>query len=132
MGLQDQIKKDLAAAMKAKDEEKKSVLRVIMGEFGRQSQKEISDPDVVKIIKKLVKAEKEVLEKSGQDGDNRFIQVAQGYLPQAATEEEIKDWIAANVDLEAYKIKMQAMGPIMKHFGDRADGNQVKQILAGL
>ena len=100
-----------------------------MGEFGRQSQKEISDPDVVKIIKKLVKAEKEVLEKSGQDGDNRFIQVAQAYLPRAATEDEIKAWISANIDLAAYKSKMQAMGPIMKHFGDRADGNQVKKIL---
>jgi len=129
MGLQEQIKKDLAAAMKAKDEEKKSILRVIMGEFGRQSQKEISDPDVMKIIKKLIKSEKEVLEHSGIPGENRFIQVAQAYLPQTATEDEIKTWISANVDLGGFKSRMQAMGPIMKHFGDRADGNMIKKIL---
>ncbi|MFZ1984146.1 MAG: GatB/YqeY domain-containing protein, partial [Desulfatitalea sp.] len=65
MGLQDQIKKDLAAAMKAKDEEKKSILRVIMGEFGRQAQKEVADAEVVQIIKKLIKSEKEVLSQTG-------------------------------------------------------------------
>ena len=129
MSLQEQIKKDLAAAMKAKDEETKSVLRVIMGEFGRQAHKEISDEDVIKIIKKLVKAEKEVLEKSGIDQPNRFIQVAESYLPRLATEEEIKAWITANINFSEFKNKMQAMRPIMQHFGANADGNLVKKIL---
>jgi uncharacterized protein YqeY len=129
MSLQEQIKKDLAAAMKAKDDEKKSVLRVIMGEFGRQAQKDINDDDVIKIIKKLVKSEKEVLEKSGADHPNRFIQVAESYLPQLATEEDIKTWIAANVNFDEFKNKMQAMRPIMQHFGANADGNLVKKVL---
>ena len=54
MGLQKQIKKDLMAAMKAKDEKKKSALRILMGEFGRHADKEISDGDVIKIVKKLI------------------------------------------------------------------------------
>ena len=129
MGLQEQIKNDLAAAMKAKDEEKKSILRVILGEFGRQAQKELQDADVIQIIKKLVKAEKEVLTHSGGGPSNRFIEVAQLYLPQMADETQIRSWIAANIDFSQYKNKMQAMGPIMKHFGDTADGNLVKKIL---
>jgi uncharacterized protein len=129
MSLQEQIKKDLAAAMKAKDDEKKSVLRVIMGEFGRQPQKDISDEDVIKIIKKLVKSEREVLERSGSAPSNRFIEVAESYLPQLANEEEIKAWIAANIDFADYKNKMQAMRPIMQHFGANADGNLVKKVL---
>lgn len=132
MGLQEQIKKDLAAAMKAKDEEKKNALRVIMGEFSRQAQKDISDQDVIKIVKKLIKSEKEVLEHSGGGDENRFIEVARAYLPQMAAEEEIKGWICANIDFNGFKNKMQAMGPIMKHFGDRADGNVVKKILGEL
>jgi uncharacterized protein YqeY len=132
MSLQEQIKKDLAAAMKAKDDEKKSVLRVIMGEFGRQAQKEIHDEEVVKIIKKLIKSEREVLEKSGASGSNRFIEVAENYLPQLAGETEIKSWIAANIDFSEYKNKMQAMRPIMQHFGTNADGNLVKKILGEL
>jgi uncharacterized protein YqeY len=132
MSLQEQIKKDLAAAMKAKDDEKKSVLRVIMGEFARQAQKEIDDEDVIKIIKKLIKSEKEVLEKNGVAQSNRFIQVAENYLPQLATEDEIKSWITANVNFGDFKNKMQAMRPIMQHFGANADGNLVKKILSEL
>lgn len=129
MRLQERLKKDLADAMKAKDEEKKSILRVIMGEFGRQAQKELEDADVIKIIKKLIKSEKEVLEKSGGGAVNRFIEVSESYLPSMASEEEIAAWIAANIDFTQFKNKMQAMGPIMKHFGDHADGNSVKKVL---
>jgi uncharacterized protein YqeY len=132
MSLQEQIKKDLAAAMKAKDEEKKSALRVIMGEFGRQAQKELSDEEVVKIIKKLVKSELEVLEKSGAARSNRFVEVAESYLPQLADEKAIRTWITENIDFSEFKNKMQAMRPIMQHFGANADGNMVKKILGDL
>ena len=132
MSLQEQIKKDLTAAMKAKDDEKKSALRVIMGEFGRQSQKEINDEEIIKIVKKLIKSEREVLERSGEARSNRFIEVAESYLPQLAGEADIKAWIAANIDFNEYKNKMQAMRPIMQHFGANADGNMVKKILGEL
>lgn len=132
MGLQDQIKKDLAAAMKAKDEEKKSVLRVIMGEFGRQAQKALSDDDVIQIIKKMIKSEKEVLAQKGEGESDRFIEVAESYLPKMATEDEILAWIKANIDFAEFKNKMQAMKPIMAHFGAGADGNLVKKALQQL
>lgn len=128
MRLQEQIKIDLTAAMKAKDEEKKDVLRVIMGEFSRQAEKEIQDAEVIKIIKKLVKSEKEVLQRSDQS-TNRFIEVSETYLPRMATEAEIKAWVSANIDISQFKNKMQAMGPIMQHFGADADGNIVKKVL---
>ncbi len=128
MGLQAQIKKDLMAAMKDKDEEKKGILRVIMGEFGRMDAKEIADDDVIQIIKKLVKAEKEVLAQSGGQ-TNRFIEVSEAYLPQMASEEQISQWITANIDFSQFKNKMQAMKPIMAHFGASADGNLVKKVL---
>jgi uncharacterized protein YqeY len=132
MSLQERIKKDLVAAMKAKDDDKKSALRVIMGEFGRQAQKEINDEDIIKILKKLVKSEREVLERSGSAQSNRFIEVAESYLPQLASEADIKAWIAANIDFSGFKNKMQAMRPIMQHFGANADGNIVKKILGEL
>ena len=43
--------------------------------------------------------------------------------------EEIIAWIEGNIDFSHYKNKMQAMAPIMKHFGAAADGNTVKAIL---
>ena len=129
MNLQKQIKSDLTAAMKAKDEEKKDELRVILGEFGRLDKKELSDDEVVKILKKLIKSEKEMLEKKGDDADSIFIKVIENYLPKMATQEEITHWIEQNVDFSEFKNKMQAMGLIMKHFGSTADGNEVKTIL---
>lgn len=129
MNLQKQIKSDLTAAMKAKDEEKKDTLRVILGEFGRLDKKELSDDEVAKILKKLIKSEKEMLEKKGDATDSSFISIIENYLPKMATEAEIANWIEQNIDFSEFKNKMQAMGLIMKHFGATADGNAVKKIL---
>jgi hypothetical protein len=46
-----------------------------------------------------------------------------------ASREEIIAWISENIDFSDFKNKMQAMGPIMKHFGKQADGKMVNQIL---
>ena len=129
MNLKNQIKRDLTAAIKAKDEEKKDTLRVILGEFGRLDKKELSDDEAVKILKKLMKSEKEVLEKKGDETDSRFIKIIENYLPKMATEADITKWIEQNIEFSEFKNKMQAMGLIMKHFGATADGSAVKKIL---
>ena len=129
MNLQQQIKKDLSAAIKARDEDKKNTLRVVIGEFGRLDKKELSNDEVVKILKKLIKSEKEVLEQKGETADSAFIAIVENYLPKMASEADILSWIRENVDFSQFKNKMQAMGVIMKHFGATADGNVVKQIL---
>jgi len=129
MNLQKQIKKDLSAAIKARDAQRKDTLRVILGEFARLDKKELSDDDVLKILKKLLKSEKEVLEQKGQGTESAFIGIVETYLPQMASEAEIYEWIKHNIDFAQFKNKMQAMGSIMKHFGATADGNSVKKIL---
>ncbi len=129
MALQQRIKKDLMAAMKAKDAETTAALRVVMGEFGRMPSKSLADEEVVRILKKLIKSEKEVIERQGSTGASHFIAVLEPYLPQTVSEAEIEAWIRDNIDFGRYKNKMQAMGEIMRHFGEGADGNQVKSIL---
>lgn len=129
MTLQEKMKKDLTKAMKDKDAVRKDALRVILGEFSRADSKELSDNEVIKILKKLLKSEKEVIEKKGEPSDSEFIRIVEAYLPQMATEEEIRTWISENIDFSQFKNKMQAMRPIMQHFGDTVDGDAVKQIL---
>jgi hypothetical protein len=128
MRLQEKIKKDLTGAIKAKDESRKDAIRVILGEFARSGKKEMTDEEVVGILKKLVKSEKELLGKKGE-AESDFINVVEEYLPKLATREEIVGWIGSNIDFSQFKNKMQAMGPIMKHFGAAADGNEIKKIL---
>jgi hypothetical protein len=129
MTLQEQIKKDLMQAMKAKDDEKKNTLRIVMGEFARAETKALSDDDVVKVLKKLTKSERETMERSGRTGDSPYIEILESYLPKMASDDELRQWIADNVDFSKYKNKMQAMKDIMGHFGSAADGNSVKDIL---
>jgi uncharacterized protein YqeY len=129
MTLQEQIKKDLMQAMKAKDDEKKNTLRVVMGEFARAATKAISDDEVVKILKKLAKSERETLDHSGQAGDSQYIDILETYLPQMVSDDELSQWIADNIDFSKYKNKMQSMKDIMGHFGSAADGSRVKEIL---
>jgi hypothetical protein len=132
MSLQEQIKKDLMTAMKEKDAVRKETLRVVMGEFGRADSKVLSDEAVVKILKKLAKSETEALEMSGGTTDSPFVRIIEAYLPKMASEAEVRDWIAQNVDFSKYRNKMQAMREIMGHFGANADGGMVRSILESL
>ena len=128
MTLQTELKKDLAQAMKDRDTAKKEALRVILGELSRAVTKVLEDKEVVRILKKLVKSEKELLNKR-EEQDSEYLQIIESYLPQMASEEQIKSWIRENIDFSQFVNRMQAMGPIMNHFGETADGNSVKTIL---
>ncbi|MHB8789414.1 MAG: GatB/YqeY domain-containing protein [Desulfobulbaceae bacterium] len=128
MGLQSSIHDDLKKAMKAKDEARISALRVMLGEFQRQGKKELDDGEVVAIIRKLIKAERETLDRTGQ-ATSPYLEIIESYQPRQAGEEEIQTWIAANIDFSQLKNKMQAMRPIMAHFGSAADGDTVKKVL---
>lgn len=128
MTLQEQLRVDLKNAMKAKDSDRTGAIRILMGEFGRQKEKELADEQVIAIIKKLIKSERELLAAQRAE-ESPFLRVMEQYLPKQASEEEIKEWIAANIDFSQYGNKMQAMKPIMQHFGSSVDGNAVKQVL---
>lgn len=128
MRLQEQIKSELKTSMKAKDTARTGVIRILIGEFQRQPEKELADDKVIGIIKKLIKSERELIAAGGA-GDLDYISILEGYLPQQASEEDIKTWIGENVDFSQFGNKMQAMKPIMAHFGSSADGNLVKKIL---
>jgi len=144
LSLQDKIRADLKTAMLGKDDTARDTLRQILSEFpgltvpivlesGKKTTRvkkpdEITDDDILNIIRKLVKSEKTVLEYKGAES-SPYLALLEEYLPRMATENEIKAWIAANIDFSTLKNAMQAMGPVMKHFGKLADGNQVKKIL---
>ncbi|MBU0481734.1 MAG: GatB/YqeY domain-containing protein [Proteobacteria bacterium] len=131
MSLQEKIRSDLKEAMKSKDEARTSALRVLIGEFGRQASKELSDQQIQGIIRKLVKSELEILEKSGGDSSD-YLVILEGYLPKQPTEAEIRAWISSNIKMDEFRNKMQAMKPIMEHFAGAADGNMVKKVLESL
>ncbi|THB75151.1 MAG: hypothetical protein D6B25_12495 [Desulfobulbaceae bacterium] len=131
MSLQQSITAELKTAMKNRDTARTGAIRILIGEFQRQPEKELSDDAVINIIKKLIKSERELLSASGGE-DSGYIEILEGYLPQQATEEDIRAWIVANINFADFGNKMQAMRPIMSHFGSSADGNTVKKVLQSL
>lgn len=138
------MREDLKDALRGKNTAVKDAIRIIMAEFpkltvpltlasGKKSSRpkrpeEITDDEIVGIIQGLVKSEKQTLELIGGES-SEYLEILQGYLPRQAAREEIEAWVRKNIDFSQYKSPMQAMGPIMKHFGKKADGKQVRQIL---
>jgi uncharacterized protein YqeY len=147
ISLHDKIKRDLKNAMLQKRNDIRDAIRVLMGEYPKltvpitlesgkktfrvKKPEEITDDDLLGIIQGLVKSEKSVLELQKKES-SAYLQVLETYLPKMAAREEVLTWMKENIDLSQYKSPMQAMGPIMKHFGKLADGNMVKGLLQEL
>ncbi len=144
MTVHEKLKADLKLALKNKDDAAKDAIRLIMAEYPKltvpitlesgkkttrlKKPEEITNDDVIGIIRGLVKSEKMVLELKGEAVSD-YLTILESYLPKMASKEEIKAWIKENIDLSEFKSPNQAMGSIMKHFGKRADGALVKEIL---
>ncbi len=144
ISLLDKLKKDLKQSMLNKDEAVKSAIRVIMSEFPKitvpitlesgkkttrpKKAEEITNDDIIGIIRGLVKSEKTTLELIKKES-SEYLEVLESYLPKMASKEEIAAWIKENIDFSQFNNAMQAMGTIMKHFGKKADGSVVKAVL---
>ncbi len=128
MSMQEKFQDELQVAIKEQDSDRTGAIRILIGEFQRQREKKLSDDQVVGIIRKLIKSEKELLAAAGKDSSG-FLTVMESYLPVQADEEEIRTWIEENIDFESFSNRMQAMRPVMSYFSGRADGNFVKKIL---
>ena len=147
ISLHDKIKLDLRNSMLQKKNDIRDAIRVIMGEYPRltvpiilesgkktsrvKKPEEITDDDLLGIIRGLAKSEKSVLELQ-QKESSPYLKVVESYLPKMVSSDEVKTWIDENLDFAQYKSPMQAMGTIMKHFGKLADGNMVKDLLQEL
>jgi len=147
ISLHDKIRLDLKTSMLQKQNHIRDALRVIMGEYPKltvpmtlesgkktfrvKKPEEITDDDLLGIIRGLTKSEKSVLELQKKE-NSPYLEVLESYLPKMVDREEILAWIKENIDFAEYKSPMQAMGTVMKHFGKLADGNMVKGLLQEL
>jgi len=139
MSLKEQIIADLTAAMKAKDADKLSVLRMVKSNLmNRQIEKgsELADEEIMKALQSLVKQRRDSVEQYEKAGRSDLaakeaseIGVIEAYLPQSATADEIDAAVAAAIS-ETGASSMKEMGTVMKaamvHLaGKSADGKMV-------
>ena len=141
MSLKQQIIADMTAAMKAKDAARTSTLRMVKAAITNREKEggaEIGDEDVLKLLRSQVKQRHDSIEqyqKGGRqdlaDKEQAEIVVIEGYLPQAASQEEIDQAVAAAIT-ETGASSMKDMGAVMKAAmirlaGKNADGKAVSE-----
>lgn len=104
MNIQERINQDLKLAMLAKNDEKKTFLRVIIGELNRKG-KEFTDAEVIKELRKL--------EENAKMLDNQFeIELLSHYLPQKFSDNDVKI-IVENIIIDNNITSIRDMGKIM-------------------
>lgn len=129
--LKQKINDDYIAAFKKKDNLKKNLLGTIKGEIQNQEKnlmvENLSDDNIIKILTKVSKSIKEMVEKSNGENQKNAIQeleIVQNYLPKQMDENEINDKID-----ELINSGISNLGDIMKSFSNLpADKKLVSQL----
>ena len=141
MSLKDKIIGDLTAAMKAKDANRLSVLRMVKANImNRQIEKgaDLTEEEITKALQSLVKQRKDSIdqyEKAGRvelaEKEQTELIVLEEYLPQAASKEEIEQAVTDAIS-ETGASSIKEMGAVMKAAqaklaGKAADGRLVSE-----
>ena len=149
MSLKIQIEEKLNQALKAKDKNTYSTLRLVVSAIkdaeiaGRsKGQKEMTDVDITAILKKMIKQRNEsceVYKKAGRqellENEKKEIDIISSFLPNQLNEEETKK-ICSDIIKEMGASSMKDMGKVMsqlkqKH-ADALDFSKVSLIIKEL
>lgn len=143
MDMKERIIADLTAAMKARETERTSALRMVKAALmNRQIEKgaELTDEEVARALQSLVKQRRDSIEQYRNAGRMELAEKEQGeiavieaYLPSAATAEEIDSAVAAAIAATGAST-MKEMGLVMKAalanlLGKTADNRMVSELV---
>lgn len=143
--LQERVQAELADAMRARDETKKSTLRMLIAAVKNaeiEARKPLDDDGVTAVIQKQVKQRRESIiefEKGGRkdlvDKEASELAVLEAYLPEQASREEIEA-AAKQVIAETGATTQRDLGRVMpvltKQFAGRADGRAINEVVRAL
>jgi uncharacterized protein YqeY len=134
MSLLDTIQKDLAAAMKARDELRLSVLRMVKAALKNrevEKMRPLEDAEGVQLLQSLVKQRRESVEQFTKGGrpelaqqEAQEIAIIESYLPAAPSTEELEQAIAAAI-AETGATSAKQMGAVVKAARARLQGRNV-------
>jgi uncharacterized protein YqeY len=131
MSLIEQIQKDITAAMKAREEQRLSTLRMVKTALkNREIDKmaPLDDKEAQQVLSTLIKQRKESVEQFTKGGRQEMadkeaaeIKLIEAYMPKAAGEDEIAAGVKA-VIAEMGSPTMKDMGTVMKNVMARFSG----------
>jgi len=134
------IKNDFQEALKQKDAFKLSVLRMLQSAIKNaevaKKRQELTDDEVVKIIKQQIKQHQDSIEQFQKgnrldlvEKEKKELQILQNYLPEQMDEQAIREIVKKIISETGLTDFGPIMGKIMAEIKDKADGNLVKKIV---
>lgn len=140
--LKERLTEDMKSAMKSKEKERLSVIRMTRAAIKNveiDKRKDLDDQEVLQVLSKEVKQRRDSIqeyEKAGKEDTvkqlEREIAILQEYLPEQLSQEELEeitDEIIAEVGASTMADMGKVMGAIMPKIRGRADGSQINKIV---
>ena len=131
MTLRERVNEDVKAAMRAKDSERLSALRLLLAAIKQREVDEriqLTDDDIVAVIEKMLKQRRESItqfEAGGRqdlaDKEKFEVQVLTVYMPQPLSQPEIEQAIADAIAAAGAK-SAQDMGKVMTTLRSKLTG----------
>lgn len=145
MNLKDKLTEDLKQAMRQRDEERRSTLRLVMAAIKNaeiQQRRELDEGDLQAIIAKEAKQRRDSIaeyERGGRqdlaDREKAELQILLTYLPEQLSREEIAAQarqVIEDVGATSMAQMGQVMGRLMPLMKGKADGHLVNQVVKEL
>lgn len=146
MGLREQLREDLKAAMRAQDATRRGTIRMLEAaiknaEIEKRGQ-ELGDPDILAILQRQLKQRRDSIEQFERGGrqdladiERAEIEVIQTYLPEQLSEEDIEAAAKRIIDQTGAAgpgDRGKVMGPLMQELRGKADGSAVNAVVSRL
>ena len=148
MNLKDKITADITDAMRAKDANRLSVLRMAKAALMNEENKRgadyrLTDDETTKVLNTLVKQRKDSIDQYERAGRTELAEkekteltVLTDYLPQAASKEEIEQAVSEAIQ-ETGASSIKEMGAVMKAAqarlaGKSADGKLISETVKAM
>jgi uncharacterized protein YqeY len=145
VSLIQQLDQDMKAAMKQKDKETLSTIRMVRSAIKKveiDKRGELSDDQALEVLVREIKQRKDSLqeyEKAGREDlaskEKREIEILSAYLPAQLTEEELLEIVKkaiADTGATSKKEMGKVMGVVVPLTKGRADGKKVNQLVQQL
>ncbi|MDR1067485.1 MAG: GatB/YqeY domain-containing protein [Clostridiales bacterium] len=142
LSLKDALLRDMKASMKEKDVLRKDTIQIVRAgvlQIEKDSQTQLDDPGVIRVITKEVQKRLDVLpdyERAGRqdlvDNAHRQIDILKSYLPESLTEDELRRLVDEAIK-ESGSLSVKDMGKAIKLVAEkasgRADGKTISELV---
>ena len=150
MGLKDQLSEDLKSAMRAKDENRISAIRMLKAAItnfeiargdakSKDSDKPITESDLLSVVEKQIKQRRDAIEMYKQGNrpelaakEEAEIAVLAAYLPKQLSRDEVKAEVQEIIAALGTKEFPKVMREAATKLKGRADGKLVNEVVKEL